>query len=105
MISEEVYWRARTILKRGEVILCDDSDPSSGHLHWQVKARSGKWTDVWKTRLPDGSIKWSCNAVGEEKNNHSHEKFGCVFDTTIREEPFCSHTKACELWLTGVDNE
>ena len=97
MPSAEVYWRAKTIVERGHVTLLDSSSPPN-HLHFQVKQRSGKLCDVFKTRT-NGTVRWSCNAVADEKANHK-QLHGCVvYATHIEPTPFCSHTKACQLWL------
>jgi hypothetical protein len=101
VISEECFWRAKTIVSRGEVELLTDSTPE--HLHFLVKQRNGKSCDVYRVKTIYGDIRWSCNAVSEEKNRHGQiHRGGCVlYGTQISSEPGCSHTKACELWLKG----
>lgn len=98
-LSEQAFWRAKTILNRGHVKLLDSS---SGQMHFSVKQRSGDWCDVWRTINDRGEIYWACNAVSDEKTSHQQIKCGCVW-THVQSEPFCSHTKACELWLRGED--
>lgn len=103
MISETVFWRAKTIVERGEIELLKDSTPK--HLHFIVKQRSGVWADVWRVTTNSGDVRWSCNASTEEKSRHGQiTRGGCVtYGSHVESEPSCSHTKACELWLRGAD--
>lgn len=104
-MTPQTFWRASTIVKRKEVRMIDGSIPHK-FLHFQVKQRTGKWCDVWRTTDNYGTTRWSCNARSEEPTNHKEGQIGargCVFPTTISKEPFCSHTQACELYLKERD--
>lgn len=59
-------------------------------LHWKVQQANRKWTDVF-LRFVGGVPVWSCCAVSEG--------WGCVFFKGDASWPFCSHTKAAQLWL------
>lgn len=99
----ETLWRARTIVKRREVILCPDSSPPTFY-HFKVKQRKDHgWADVWHTK----SKGWSCGAV-DPKRDKKGERWGCVINgITDKTRPYCSHTLACKIYMEqkGITNE
>lgn len=89
-MNRETIFRAKTLIKREEVILYDDFVPGR-HYHFGVKQRSGRWVDVWCDINRAGFMEWSCNAVDE--------KWGCVMHTGDKKKPFCSHTLAAKMLM------
>lgn len=89
MISIEVFERANTLVKRGQVIPCPDS-VKPDRLHFLVQQRGGVWCDVY---FVNGE--WDCTAVEGD--------WGCVLNmrNVDCKKPFCSHTKAVQLYLKG----
>lgn len=104
--SKEVSGRARQIVSTGGVLLNPTSTPR--HLSFLVSQRSGQKCEVWRTIDNYGVVRWSCNAArgkGEDKEHSDVQvkgKFGCVFNTTVRNDPFCSHTLAAALFMEGA---
>lgn len=84
----ETIWRAKTIVKRGEII--PDPESTSTNLHFKVKQRSGEWCDVWYFEKK-GVWLWSCNAI--------RKGWGCVLNSNDKTKPFCSHTLAAKIYL------
>ena len=92
----KTVWRAKTIFKRGGVMLCKDSEPPSFY-HFLVRQRSGAWTDVWYEKK-NGAMEWNCNSVDKSG------KFGCVMFVKVdRTKPYCSHTLACKILLKNQE--
>lgn len=97
-MSSDTYWRARTIVEDGGVVLCADSSPI--HFHFLVKQRSGKWCDVYKTKNSKTRLtEWSCCAMADKG------KWSCSLYRDDQSKPFCSHTRACELFMKGEKSE
>ena len=99
-MRKDTIWRAKTIVKRGEVRL---KDRSPGLFHFLVKQRNDGWADVWLKRTKEGIIEWDCNATTKKKNG---ESWGCVMNNKAdKTKPYCSHTLACKIYLKnlGVD--
>jgi hypothetical protein len=92
-MDDETIARAKTIVKRGELLECEDSTPSFKHFF--VRQRRGCETEVWLMEGPHGPI-WSCNAVAEGG------QWGCVQHRGDRSKPFCSHTLAVAIKTGGV---
>ena len=87
--------RAKTIVDNGDVKLLRDSNPPS-FLHFQVKQRSGKLTDVYrKFNKRTNQYEWSCCALGEKKGKH----WSCSFNKSDPTKPRCSHELAAEMYL------
>lgn len=98
-MMKETIWRARTLVKRGEVKLIDKRPP---FFHFQVRQRSGEWTDVWY----DNGL-WNCNSVAEKETKLNKEtgkmeikSWGCVMNVhSDKTQPYCSHTLSCKILL------
>jgi hypothetical protein len=91
-MNKATYLKAFRIVRSGGVKLMEDSTPSL--LSFKVRQESGPWTEVWRRREQGGFFIWSCNAVDNG--------WGCPMYGGDKTKPFCSHTKACQLWLEGV---
>jgi hypothetical protein len=97
-MNNETLFRARTIVKRGEVKEAEDSVPP--FYHFLVKQRTGEWTDVWYNPGPVKEMEWSCNARREFKDKNGRpDSYGCVMYKGDKRKPYCSHTLACEILL------
>lgn len=92
----ETIYRAKTIVKRGNVRLVDKSE---NQLHFKVKRRNGQWADVYKKVNERGDLVWDCTVVAESDDN---KPVGCAYNGP-KEQPYCSHSKACKYWLQGKD--
>ncbi len=103
-MNKDAYWRARTILKRGEVIPYPGSSSSS--FHFKVKQRGDHgWADVWYKENKHGVMEWRCGSV-DPKSNSQGERWGCVMNVNVdRKEPFCSHTLAAKMYMEQKKNE
>jgi hypothetical protein len=76
--------KAFTIIARNEIKMID---VTPNILQFRIRQKH----DVWLTFKERGMV-WDCNAKGGE--------FGCVMTThDDKTRPFCSHTKACWLYL------
>lgn len=97
-MHKTTLWRARTIVKRGEIIPCEDCVPPD-FFHFKVKQRKNHgWTDVWYIKK-NGVMEWSCGAV-DPNNNHDGEKWGCIMNVGVdRQKVFCSHTLAAQIYM------
>lgn len=65
-------------------------------FHFTVVQNSGQICHVFYYINTFGVGSWSCNAVGVKKDG---TKFGCVYNTLKSSKPFCSHTKACDIYM------
>lgn len=99
-MDKATYWRARTIVKRGEV-LPNTRKSSNKMLCFKVKQRNGEWCDVWRKKELN-EITWSCDSVTNKKNG---DKWGCIMYTGSKKEPFCSHTLAVKMYIEMKDKE
>ena len=96
-MRKETVWRAKEIVKRGDIILLD---VSPGVFHFLVKQRDSKWTDVWLNKTKTGEIEWSCNAVTKKKTG---DTWCCVMNNKAdKSKPYCSHTLASKIYLTNL---
>ena len=93
-MNKETYQKAFRIVRSGGVKLIE-STPSI--LIFNVRQESGPWIEVWRDLDPGGFFIWSCNAVDKNK------KWGCTMYAGDRTQAFCSHCKAVEFWLEGVE--
>ena len=83
-------------MKRGDVVECGDSEPP--FFHFQVKQRSGRWSDVYYAKnLKTKQMEWSCCAVRHKKNGDS---WTCAMNSMEkRDRPYCSHTLAAKMYM------
>ena len=79
------------MISRGDVI---GAEASPFVLHFKVKQRTGKWTDVWYNKE---NQEWECNAVNGD--------WGCVMFQGDKSKPFCSHTLAAQLYLERIKGQ
>jgi hypothetical protein len=83
--------RAKTILKRGEVI---PAGMAPLQLRFLVRQRNGNWAEVWVSKR-GGILSFSCNAI----ERRAKGGWGCPLNVKDHARPFCSHTMAAYLYI------
>lgn len=91
-LEEGTYYRAKTIIRRKEILPLPDCTRYC--YHFAVRQRSGVWTDVW-VNLVNGSFFYFCNSVSKTKK----VPWGCVMRINDHSKPYCSHTLSAKYYL------